>query len=93
MSAPPQTHYHVFISMQKPPHYADSCANICSQYHIRTERLEDEKYDLEYIVKGKDYQVHIHINTIHTKKNKQKKYSNDENLTPLKMLFLINFTI
>lgn len=69
---------------------ADSLSSIARDYHKRIERLEDEKYDLEYIVKGKDYQVHIHISTTHTKEN-IKKYSNDKtkNLTPLKMLFLI----
>ncbi|KAG5684127.1 hypothetical protein PVAND_013370 [Polypedilum vanderplanki] len=35
----------------------DSLASICNDYHKRIERLEDEKYDLEYIVKGKDYQI------------------------------------
>lgn len=35
----------------------DSLAKVCRDYHSRIERLEDEKYDLEYIVKGKDYQI------------------------------------
>lgn len=39
----------------------DTLENICRDYHKRIERLEDEKYDLEYIVKGKDYQVHIEM--------------------------------
>lgn len=30
---------------------------ICREYHQRIERLENEKYDFEYIVKGKDYQI------------------------------------
>lgn len=38
-----------------------SLENICRDYNSRIERLEDEKYDFEYIVKGKDYQVHIKI--------------------------------
>ena len=37
----------------------DSLKNICRDYHSRIERLEDEKYDFEFIVKGKDYQVHF----------------------------------
>lgn len=45
----------------KPKNVADaneaSLANICRDYHGRIERLEDEKYDFEYIVKGKDYQI------------------------------------
>jgi len=35
----------------------DSLASICRDYNSRIERLEDEKYDFEYIVKGKDYQI------------------------------------
>jgi len=35
----------------------DTLENICREYHKRIERLEDEKYGLEYIVKGKDYQI------------------------------------
>jgi troponin I len=30
---------------------------ICREYHTRIERLENEKYDFEYIVKGKDFQI------------------------------------
>lgn len=41
----------------------DSVAKICQDYHSRIARLEEEKYDLEYIVKGKDFQVHIDIHT------------------------------
>lgn len=47
-------------------HTLDSLSKICQDYHNRIARLEDEKYDLEYIVKGKDFQVHIDI---HTQKN------------------------
>jgi troponin I len=35
----------------------DSLASICRNYHERIEKLEDEKYDFEYIVKGKDFQI------------------------------------
>lgn len=35
----------------------DALSKICRDYHSRIERLEDEKYDLEYIVKGKDFQI------------------------------------
>lgn len=35
-----------------------SLESICRDYHSRIEKLEDEKYDFEYIVKGKDFQVH-----------------------------------
>jgi len=31
--------------------------SICKEYHNRIARLENEKYDFEYIVKGKDYQI------------------------------------
>ncbi|CAH1399984.1 unnamed protein product [Nezara viridula] len=30
---------------------------ICSDYHKRIGRLEDEKFDLEYVVKKKDFEV------------------------------------
>jgi len=30
---------------------------VCREYHNRIARLENEKYDFEYIVKGKDYQI------------------------------------
>ena len=55
-------------------HTLDSLANICREYHSRIERLEEEKYDLEYIVKGKDYQVHIDIHTKHKKKYFKKTF-------------------
>jgi len=35
----------------------DSLSSICRNYHERIEKLEDEKYDFEYIVKGKDFQI------------------------------------
>ncbi|CRL04775.1 CLUMA_CG017835, isoform A [Clunio marinus] len=35
----------------------DALSSICREYHKRIERLENEKYDFEYIVKGKDYQI------------------------------------
>jgi len=35
----------------------DSLATICRTYHERIEKLENEKYDFEYIVKGKDFQI------------------------------------
>jgi len=41
----------------------DSISKVCQDYHSRIARLEEEKYDLEYIVKGKDFQVHIDIHT------------------------------
>lgn len=39
----------------------DEARKICLDYHSRIENLENEKYDFEYLVKGKDYQVHIKI--------------------------------
>jgi troponin I len=30
---------------------------VCRDYHTRVSQLEEEKYDLEYIVKGKDFQI------------------------------------
>lgn len=57
--------------LSKTPH-ADALSKVCRDYHIRIESLEEEKYDLEYIVKGKDFQVHT--DTLHyTYKRKQKK--------------------
>jgi len=35
----------------------EAVKTICREYHQRIERLENEKYDFEYIVKGKDYQI------------------------------------
>lgn len=35
----------------------DSIARVCKEYHERIGRLEDEKFDLEYIVKRKDMEV------------------------------------
>jgi len=35
----------------------ESLKTICGGYHSRIERLEDEKYDLEYTVRNKDYQI------------------------------------
>ncbi|KAL7029012.1 hypothetical protein ACKWTF_006065 [Chironomus riparius] len=35
----------------------DSISKVCQDYHSRIARLEEEKYDLEYIVKGKDFQI------------------------------------
>lgn len=37
----------------------DSLKKICQEYHTRIDNLENEKYDFEYLVRGKDYQVHI----------------------------------
>lgn len=73
--------------------YADALSKICRDYHSRIERLEEEKYDLEYIVKGKDFQVHT--DTLHYTFKRKQKTSNDKKkyLTPLKMLYLIYFTI
>lgn len=51
-------------TIQPPPkwhNFLDLLASTCRAYHSRISQLEDEKYDLEYIVKGKDYQVHIEI--------------------------------
>jgi len=30
---------------------------VCQEYHRRIEQLENDKYDFEYLVKGKDYQI------------------------------------
>jgi len=35
----------------------EAIKTICREYHSRIERLENEKYDFEYIVKGKDFQI------------------------------------
>lgn len=39
----------------------DSIKDIARAYHSRIEKLEDMKYDLEYIVRSKDHQVHTKI--------------------------------
>lgn len=41
-----------------PSRLLDAISKVCNDYYARINRLEDEKYDLEYVVKGKDYQVH-----------------------------------
>lgn len=51
----------------------DSISKVCQDYHSRIARLEEEKYDLEYIVKGKDFQVHIDIHTQNNYHNFAKK--------------------
>lgn len=35
----------------------DTIKRVCKDYHERINRLEDEKFDLEYIVKRKDMEV------------------------------------
>lgn len=35
----------------------DEARKVCEAYHSRIENLENEKYDFEYLVKGKDYQI------------------------------------
>lgn len=35
----------------------DACKRVCREYHERINGLEDEKFDLEYVVKRKDMEV------------------------------------
>jgi len=35
----------------------DEVRKICNDYHSRIDNLENEKYDFEYLVRGKDYQI------------------------------------
>ena len=35
----------------------DQLAQLARQFHERISRLEDEKYDLEYAVSRKDYEI------------------------------------
>lgn len=35
----------------------DEARKICLEYHSRIDNLENEKYDFEYLVRGKDYQI------------------------------------
>ncbi|MFW9777169.1 troponin, partial [Brucella melitensis] len=35
----------------------DTIKRVCKDYHERIARLEDEKFDLEYIVKRKDMEI------------------------------------
>lgn len=35
----------------------DTIKRVCKDYHERIGKLEDEKFDLEYIVKRKDMEV------------------------------------
>lgn len=35
----------------------DTLSRVCKEYHTRIGQLEDEKFDLEYIVKRKDMEV------------------------------------
>jgi hypothetical protein len=55
--------------------HADAISKVVRDYHSRIERLEEEKYDLEYIVKGKDFQVHT--DTLHYTYKRKQKISND----------------
>lgn len=47
--------------------FIDSLKTVLKQYHDRIGALEDEKYDMEYIVKRKDAEV---VLSLQKKKNK-----------------------
>lgn len=38
-------------------HYTDEVKRVCKTYHERIGQLEDQKFDLEYVVKRKDMEV------------------------------------
>lgn len=38
-------------------HVIDELRSICTAHYDRINRLENEKYDLEYVVKRKDHEV------------------------------------
>lgn len=44
----------------------DSLSRVCKEYHERIGKLEDEKFDLEYIVKRKDMEVVRHAALVGT---------------------------
>lgn len=43
------------------PPCAETLKNLCRQHYERINKLENQKYDLEYVVKRKDFEVHKNI--------------------------------
>lgn len=54
--------------------FIDDVKTVLKQYHDRIGALEDEKYDMEYIVKRKDAEV---VLSLAKKKQKKKKTKNN----------------
>jgi Troponin len=44
---------------ENPCKTIDTARNVCRDYHKRINDLEDKKFDLEYFVKKKDFEVSI----------------------------------
>lgn len=65
-------------------HIIDAIKDVCKQYHARIGQLEDEKFDLEYIVKRKDMEV--------VRRAAVKLLSFDE-LTNLQIIIFFNVTL
>jgi len=47
-------------SEKNPPLWTDTLKSLIKQHYDRINKLEDQKYDLEYVVKRKDVEVHEH---------------------------------
>lgn len=43
---------------------AETLKTLIKQHYDRINKLEDQKYDLEYVVKRKDVEVHTYKNTL-----------------------------
>lgn len=82
----------------KTPLWTDTLKSLIKQHYDRINKLEDQKYDLEYVVKRKDVEVHEHhqfyirhLNTpksIHDQNQKLTLNNNNINTPSVSCLFL-----
>lgn len=56
--------------------YAETLKRVLREYHTRICELEDKKFDIEYIVKKKDFEVYIYENKSTTKLTLEKGKNN-----------------